>query len=315
MGWTRFLVTGAAGFIGASLVRRLLERSAEVAILVRDDTDLWRLADLLPKLRVVRGDVADPAVGTRAVAETRPEAVYHLAAHGGAETQRDAARILRTNLMGTSAMLDACAGTGTSVRLFVHAGSSSEYGYRNEPMRESDRLEPNSVYAVGKAAATHLCRLTAGSAPFSIVTLRLFSVYGPWESPTRLVPTILRRCLRSEPLEMVSKTTARDFVYVGDILQALLATDSLARISGEVVNLGTGVQTTMEEFVAAALEVTASRSEIRWGAMPARPWDTATWVASREKAAQILGWTPSTPLREGLRHTLDWLRSREGGAA
>ncbi|HVR83823.1 MAG TPA: NAD-dependent epimerase/dehydratase family protein [Planctomycetota bacterium] len=311
MAWTRYLVTGAGGFIGASLVRRLLESEGEVAVLVREDTDLWRLADVLPRLRVIRGDVAEPGIAARAVSEARPEAVYHLAAHGGSESQKDIPRILRTNLMGTSAMLDAC--TPSPVRLFVHAGSSSEYGYKQEPMRETDLLEPNSVYAVGKAAATHLCRLTATRSSFAIVTLRLFSVYGPWESPTRLVPTILRRCLRGEPLEMVSRGTARDFVYVGDIIQALVATDRLVRASGEVVNLGTGTQTTMEEFVAAALEVTGSRSEVRWGAMPARVWDTAHWVASCEKAARILGWRASTGLREGLRRALEWIRTRDGG--
>jgi nucleoside-diphosphate-sugar epimerase len=311
MSWTRFLVTGAGGFIGASLVRRLLDDGGEVGVLVREDTDLWRLSDLLPRLTVVRGDVAEPEAAVRAVRESRPDVVYHLAAHGGAETQKEVPRILRTNLMGTSALLDAC--TSGPVRLFVHAGSSSEYGYKNEPMKETDRLEPNSAYAVGKAAATHLCSLVASRSAFAVVTLRLFSVYGPWETPTRLVPTILRRCLLGEPLEMVSRTTARDFVYVGDIIEAMLARDVLARSSGDVLNLGTGIQTRMEEFVAAALDVTGSRSEVRWGAMPSRVWDTSTWVASCEKAERILGWKAATSLREGLRKTMDWIRARDGG--
>jgi len=310
MGWTRFLVTGAGGFIGASLVRRLLDAGGEVSILIREDTDPGRLADILPKLRVIKGDVADATVAAAAVAESRPDAVYHLAAHGGAETQKDIPRILRTNLMGTSALLDACA--SSPVRLFVHAGSSSEYGYKSGPMRETDRLEPNSAYAVGKAAATHLCCLAAKRSSFAVVTLRLFSVYGPWETPTRLVPTVLRRCVAGEGLEMVSRKTARDFVYVGDIIEAMLEREPLVRASGEVINLGTGVQTTMEEFVAAAFEVTGSRSEIRWEAMPSRVWDTSMWVASCEKAERLLGWKASTSLREGLRHTLDWIQSRGG---
>jgi nucleoside-diphosphate-sugar epimerase len=312
MAWTRFLVTGAGGFLGAALSRRLLEEGGDVAVLLRPDTDRWRLADLLPRLRVIQGDVTDPDLAARAVAEARPDAVYHLAAHGGAETQKDVSRILQTNLLGTSAMLDAC--NGSTVRLFVHAGSSSEYGYKSEPMRETDRLEPNSVYAVGKAAATHLCSLAANRASFAIVTLRLFSVYGPWETPTRLVPTILRRCLRGEPLHMVAKNTARDFVFAGDIIEALRSWDALVRARGEVVNLGTGIQTTLEAFVAAALEVTGSRSEVRWGAMPSRVWDTAAWVASVEKAQRILGWKASIPLREGLQKTLDWIRDRDRDA-
>jgi len=312
MAWTRFLVTGAGGFIGATLARRLLEEGGEVSVLLRKDTDPWRLADLLPRLRVFEGDVTDRELAARAVAESRPEVIYHLAAHGGAENQNEVSRILQTNLLGTSAMLEASA--GSSVRLFVHAGSSSEYGYKSGPMRETDRLEPNSAYAVGKAAATHLCSLAATRAAFSIVTLRLFSVYGPWETPTRLVPTILRRCLRGEPLHMVAKDTARDFIFVGDIMEVLRSWEALERARGEVLNLGTGIQTTMEAFVAAALEITGSRSEVFWGAMPSRPWDTVAWVASCEKAQRVLGWKASVPLREGLRKTLDWIRDRDRDA-
>jgi nucleoside-diphosphate-sugar epimerase len=312
MAWTRFLVDGAGGFIGGSLVRRLLEGGGEVTVLLREETDLWRLRDVLPRLRVVRGDVADPEVAPRAVSLAAPEVVFHLAAHGGTESQRDYARILRTNLMGTWSMLEACA--GSTCRLFIHAGSSSEYGFKKEPMRETDRLQPNSIYAVGKAAATHLCSFMAGTSSFAIVTCRLFSVYGPWEQPTRLVPTILRRCLENRPLEMVSRTTARDFVFVGDILDAFLRFEGLASLSGEVLNLGTGRQTTMEEFVAIALELTGSRSEVHWGAMPSRVWDSSQWVADCDKARRTLGWKASHSLRDGLARTLDWMKSREKGS-
>jgi len=308
MAWSRFLVTGAAGFIGASLVRRLLEQGGDVTVFLQDATDPWRLKEILPQVRVVKGDVADPAAAAKAVAASTPDAVYHLAAHGAYESQKDADRILRTNLMGTWAMLEAC--HSSPVRLFVHAGSSSEYGFKKEPMRETDLLQPNSVYAVGKAAATHLCSYTATKSKFAIVTCRLFSVYGPWEEPTRLVPTILRRCLQNQPLEMVPRETARDLVFVDDILDAFLRWDGLASLSGEVLNLGTGRQTTMGEFVDAALELTGSKSEVKWGAMAPRIWDSFTWVSDPAKARQKLGWQATHALRDGLRKTLDWRRSR-----
>jgi len=308
MAWSRFLVTGAAGFIGASLVRRLLERGGDVTLFLQEATDPWRLKEILPQVRVVKGDVADPAAAAKAVAASAPDAVYHLAAHGAYESQKDADRILRTNLMGTWAMLEAC--SSSSVRLFVHAGSSSEYGFKKEPMRESDLLQPNSVYAVGKAAATHLCGHLATRSKFAIVTLRLFSVYGPWEEPTRLVPTILRRCLQNQPLEMVPRETARDFIFVDDILDAFLRWDGLAALSGEVLNLGTGRQTMMGEFVDAALELTGSKSDVKWGAMAPRIWDTFTWVSDATKAREKLGWQAAHALRDGLRKTLDWRRSR-----
>jgi nucleoside-diphosphate-sugar epimerase len=307
MTWNRFLVDGAGGFIGASLVRGLLAQGGEVTVFVRENTDPWRLHDVLPKLRVVCGDVADPRAAARALAEARPDVVYHLAAHGGTETQKDGETILRTNVLGTWTMLSAC--LSSPCRLFVHAGSSSEYGYSREPMRETDRLEPNSLYAVGKAAGTHLCSLLAKDAPFSIVSCRLFSVYGPWEAATRLVPTILLRCRENMPLEMVSRTTARDFVFVDDVVRAFLRWDELDGLSGEVLNLGSGRQTTMEDFVTAALEVTGSRSEVRWGAMKARVWDARTWEADCGKARRLLGWQASSSLRQGLGRTWEWMRS------
>src|SRR5207249_6044598 len=122
----------------------------------------------------------------------------------------------------------------------------SEYGYRTAAMSEADRLEPNSVYAVGKAAQTHLASLygkrTEGPAT---VTFRLFSVYGPWEEPTRLMPTLLRRARAALPLEMVGRDVARDFVYVDDVLDALLGLEALEGRRGEVFNLGSGVQSTL----------------------------------------------------------------------
>jgi UDP-glucose 4-epimerase len=305
MAWSRFLVTGAAGFIGASLVRRLLQ-SGEVTVLLHEEGAPWRLKDVLSRVRVVAGDVADPGVAARAVAESRPDAVYHLAAHGAYESQKDAPRILRTNLMGTWSMLDACA--SSSCRLFVHAGSSSEYGFRKDPMAEDDALHPNSIYAVGKAAATHLCSYIATKSKCAIVTCRLFSVYGPWEEPSRLVPTILRRCLKDEPLEMVPRETARDFVFVEDVVDAFLKWDKLAAMNGEVFNLGSGRQTTIGEFVDIALDITGSKSDVRWGAMAPRIWDSFTWVADAHKALNGLGWNASTGLRSGLTKTLEWIR-------
>ena len=206
---------------------------------------------------------------------------------------------------GTLHLLEAAVASG--VELFVNAGSSSEYGFKTEPMREDDRLDPNSVYAVGKAAQTHLCGLFAAYPQLAVVTLRLFSVYGPWEEPGRLIPTVLRRARTGLTLEMVAPDVARDFVYIGDVLQALLDFDRLRRAGGEVVNLGSGVETTLREVVEAVQDLFGHRSQVVWGGMPARQWDTTRWVADRSKSAQILNWRPSVGLREGLARTAEWI--------
>src|SRR5262249_5612399 len=135
-------------------------------------------------------------------------------------TQTGIDRMMATNFMGCVNLLDACAEIG--VESFVQTGSSSEYGYKDHPPAEDEALEPNSHYAVTKAAATHYCQFTARQHNLHAVTTRLYSIYGPWEEPTRLIPTLIIRGLKGNLPPLVSPRTARDFVYVDDAVEALL---------------------------------------------------------------------------------------------
>ncbi len=263
--WADFdpvLVTGSSGFVGACVAGALARRGHAVHVLLRDPGRAWRLTPLWRQLHVHRADLTDAAATREVVRAVRPRVVLHLATHGAYEQQADARAILQTNILGTYNLLEAAAGSATE--LFVNAGSSSEYGFKTEPMREADRLEPNSFYAVAKAAQTHLCGLLSSRTPLTAVTCRLFSVYGPWEEPTRLIPTMIRRACAGLPLEMVAPETARDFVYVEDVVRALTAFPKLVGLRGEVLNLGTGKETTLREVVATVTELLGSTSEVRW---------------------------------------------------
>jgi UDP-glucose 4-epimerase len=299
------LVTGASGFIGAGLVRRLLAEGLAVHVVLRPEAQLWRLAGVLDRLTVHHADLLDAEATAAVIAAVRPAVVLHLAAYGAYESQADGGRILETTVLAGHRLLAASVASGVAV--FVNAGSSSEYGYKDEPMGETDRLEPNSVYAVGKAAMTHLCSLIGRTQEkTAITTLRLFSVYGPWEEPTRLIPTLLRRTRAGLPLEMVSPTIARDYVYLDDALDAFLALPTLATLRGEVLNIGSGVQTTLQEVVELVQEVLGRRTDVRWGAMSPRRWDTSCWQAAPQRALERLGWRARRSLREGLALTAAW---------
>jgi dolichol-phosphate mannosyltransferase len=178
-------------------------------------------------------------------------------------------------------------------------------------MKESGRLAPNSYYAVAKAAQTHLASLIAQRDGLAALTFRLFSVYGPWEEPTRLIPTLLRRAWNGLPLEMASPATARDFVYLDDVLALLLDFPRLAQATpGGVYNVGSGKQTMLADLVPLVCTVTRATPEVRWRSMAARHWDTTTWCAEPGLTHRTFGWSPQHSLVDGLAATLAWLEHR-----
>jgi UDP-glucose 4-epimerase len=308
----RTLVTGAGGFVGANLVRRLLADGESPVAAVRAGSDRWRLADLGDEVELVEVDLRDPEAVAKLVAEHRPERVFHLAAHGAYSDQRDVTRIFETNLLATATLLDACLAGG--VEEFVNSGSSSEYGLKDHPPREDERLEPNSAYAVGKAAAALYCAHRATETEARIVTLRLYSVYGPLEAPRRFIPTLVMAGLAGGLPPLVAPRIARDFVHVDDVVAAYLTAAERGR-SGAFYNVGTGVQTTIADAVEAIRELLGIEAEPDWGSMPDRSWDTTAWVADNAAIVSELGWKPRLDFRAGLAATVEWFRDPAHAAA
>lgn len=306
---TRVIVTGAAGFIGANVARRLLDEGLEPFLLTLPSSDQWRLAELNGEARVVPVDLADQGAVARVVSDVKPEWVLHLAAHGGYSWQTDADAILRANVVGTANLLSACRRSG--VETFVNTGSSSEYGLKDHPPCEQESIEPNSIYATAKAAATLLCQQAAVSEGMNVSTLRLYSTYGPWEDPNRLIPALAVEGLRGTFPPLVAPDTARDFVWIGDVVDAyLLAARTRHSEPGAVYNVGTGIQTTVGEAAEIARDVLAIDASPSWGSMPPRRWDTDRWIADNTKIRARLGWRATRSFREGFTELASWLVER-----
>lgn len=301
------LVTGANGFVGANLTRRLLDEGHSVHAIVRPDSSRWRLDAIRDDVSVYEVDVRDPVALRRVVAEAHPDWTFHLAAHGGSSWQTSMRDILETNVLGTLNVMEACLAHG--LEAFVHAGSSSEYGFIDRAATEETWIDPNSMYAVGKASATLLGRYLARSTESPIVTLRLYSVFGPWEHSNRLMPTLVIYGLEGKWPPLTRPTTARDFVYVDDVVDAfILVAASPARANGAVYNVGSGVQTTLQDVSMTAIRTLQIPSEPVWSTMPDRDWDTPVWVADHRRITAALGWRPKYTLDSGFRRLVDWFQ-------
>lgn len=303
----RTIVTGATGFVGANLARRLLADGHDVHLLVRPQHRAWRIAAIRAAVQVHTIDFADADGLARLVGAIRPEWVFHLAAHGAYATQTNLPQMVETNIVGTMNLVTACLRNGFEA--FVNTGSSSEYGFKDDAPAEDAWLEPNSHYAVTKAAATQFCRYTAQSRDVHLPTLRLYSVYGPYEEPTRLLPTIIMHGLAGELPPLVHPDIARDYVYIDDVTEAYVrAARCPGQERGAVYNVGTGTQTTLREVVDVARRVLGVTAEARWGAMPQRLWDTQTWIANNRKIRDDLAWSPHVPFEDGFRAMVAWFR-------
>jgi nucleoside-diphosphate-sugar epimerase len=303
----RVLITGAGGFVGANLTARLASAGHDVVAWIRPGGSTWRLDHLKGDVAVVPVDLLDAEAIESAVESAAADWVFHLAAHGAYSWQRDAERIMQTNLVSTVRLLAACQQQGFSA--FVNAGSSSEYGFQDHAPREDELPEPNSDYAAMKAAATLYCRFVAQRDDVHVVTLRLYSVYGPWEEPGRLMPTLVARGLEGRLPPLVSPDTPRDFVSVQDaeraFLQAAQRTD-LER--GSVFNIGSGRQTTLREVVEVSRKEMGVAEEPQWGTEPQRSWDAAVWVSDAQRAREQLGWAAEDDLPAGFARLAAWLR-------
>jgi nucleoside-diphosphate-sugar epimerase len=306
---SRVLVTGAAGFIGANLVRRLLHLGCEVHALVRPSTRLWRIEEIRSRLVVHQADVLDVGEVRTAFDRAQPQAIFHLASVRGYPVDPEGTRqMLRTSVEGTYNVLDAAAGAG--VGCIVHVGSSLEYGARASPLKETDTLEPITLRGSIKAAQTLLCLTLARSTGLPVSVLRAFSVYGPWEPAANLIPTAIVAALRGREIALTPVGYRRDLVFVDDVVDACLRAAETDAAFGEVTNIGSGRQWSNEEVVELVGAITGQNVRSRAGAYPLRPSDTAHWVADITKARRLLGWEPRHDLRRGLEKTVAWLSPR-----
>ncbi|HZZ98492.1 MAG TPA: NAD-dependent epimerase/dehydratase family protein [Candidatus Saccharimonadia bacterium] len=306
----KIILTGGSGFIGANLAQRLIHNGHEVHLLLRKRYHPWRLRAMKDDLHLHIVELQNSAQLKRVFATVRPDWIFHTAVYGAYSSQQNLEEMIETNIDGTAKLLDAAALVGFEA--FVNTGSSSEYGYVATPPRETTLLRPNSNYALTKAAATHFAQLKAATTKLHIPTLRLYSVYGPYEAATRLIPTLLQHARKHRLPLLVGPTIARDFVYVDDVIDAYLkAAATRTTELGPIFNIGSGTQTTMRQLVALTKKDFHVTQKPNWGSMPNRAWDTSSWVANANKAKKQLHWKAKTPLKAGLHRTFEWLTEHQ----
>jgi len=304
----KILITGATGFVGANLAHFFVKEKADVHILLRHSSNTWRINDILNRLNKHYCDLTDRENTKRVVSEIEPNIIIHLAIYGGYPFQTNYSEMVNINYIGTINLLDACMEKGFDC--FINTGSSSEYGIKEKAMKESDLLEPINIYGATKAAATLYCHALAKKYNLPIFILRLFSPYGYYEEPTRLIPYLIMSMLKNQKIKISSPYAVRDFIFIEDAIEAFLLTiDKKDKVlPGTVLNVGSGSDTKVIEVFKILKEIVDYRMDSTVEGFPRDSDVLRIWRADTEKIQKILGWYPKYNLRDGLIKTVEWFR-------
>ena len=313
----KYLVTGAAGFIGRSIAAALLARGESVRGV--DSLITGNLENLvgLEDMEFIKGDLADPAVCARACEGV--EIVFHEAAL--ASVPRSVADPVATNVACVNATLNVLvAARATGVRRVVYAGSSAAYG-DSPTMPKHEEMLPNPItpYAVAKLAGEHYLRSFTRVYGLETVVLRYFNVFGPYQDPTSHYSGVLaifcRKMLAGEAITIYGDGgQSRDFTYIDNVVAGnLLAASAPAeRVSGQMMNLATGSSATLNETFEILKDLTGYRGQPNYA--EARTGDIRDSLAAIGRAKELLGYVPKVDFREGLRRTVEWYKTIPVGA-
>jgi nucleoside-diphosphate-sugar epimerase len=294
----RFLITGASGFIGSPLSRRLTELGAIVHGVSRQSRGEW-----VNGIRWWQGDLSDPETTMNIVASVKPQILIHLAA---AVTGRRELEIvlptMRDNLFSTVNLLTAAVKTGCDRVVLV--------GSLEEPDLDQWKPVPCSPYAASKWSACAYGRMFFQLYNLPVVIARLFMTYGPAQLDLKkLVPYVTLSLLRGVPPTLASGARPVDWIFVDDVVDGLLAISQSSGVEGKTFEIGSGSLATIQTVAQQLVDLIGAGIEPVYGALPDRPYEQVR-VANIKSAHAELGWSPKITLREGLSRTVEWYRQQ-----
>ncbi len=304
----RCLVTGASGHLGSFLTTRLLSEGHEVIALVRPESDLWRLAEVIERVKLISADLANIASAAPAIERAKPEAIFHLAWQGVTSNFRNSTEQITSNVKGSLELFEMARTAGG--KLWLGVGSQAEYGPHETVLTEETPVHPVTAYGVGKLGVglltKKLCELTG----MRYVWLRLLATYGPKDDERHLIPSVIRRLLKGERASLTSGEQKWDYLYVEDAAEAIYRAAVTEDAEG-IFNLSSGEAHTVRSIVERIRNLIDPSASLGFGELATSPDQIRHLQADITKLEAATGWTPRTSLDEGLRRTVEWSRQSD----
>lgn len=309
-------ITGAGGFIGRHLVKKISALGAKVHLLLKQPPNPAELKAWKKEwggkasLSFYYADISDRKRISKIVRRVRPERIFHLAGSSPSSEKSGIRECMETNILGTLNLLESAA--KQDLRSFVFASTTELYGRNPLPFKEQQKIQPASPYALSKACGEYCCQFFLKCSGVPTIILRISPVYGPTLKEDRFLMKVFLSAMNptEQELKLTSPSDRRDFIYIEDVVNALLLSSLIPKATGQIINVGNPTAPSLQEIIRFISSLTGKEPRVRWGAVPPSPLLQDHQQSDIRKAKKILGWKPAISMREGLKKMYHWLQSR-----
>jgi UDP-glucose 4-epimerase len=302
----KVLITGASGFIGSFLLKQLIkEGKHEVAVILRNPSNAWRIHSCLKNVYLIKGSLDDPKSYCSQFSDFKPDVLIHLAWDGVGSKSRNEIDQWRN----ASYMLELMEiAISNEINTFIGLGSQAEYGSVNAVIDENEATKPSTLYGVSKLSACNIGKVMAESSNIRFSWLRLFSSYGPMDQPDWLIPYVINSLLRSESPNLTLAEQVWDFIHVADVASAISLIIEKPKAHG-IFNLGSGTALPLKSIIKKIRDLIDPSLLLNFGAIPYREDQVMHLQANIELLTNATGWKPTVDINEGLLETVNWWKS------
>ena len=301
----RCLVTGASGFLGSHLVRKLLERKHSVTVLLRPGSDQWRLRDCLSQIEIIYGSLESATDLATEVQKDTLDATFHLAWSGVTGEHRNSVDQVTKNVAHSLQLWQAVHKAGC--KTFIGVGSQAEYGPYSGVLHENIPTAPETMYGASKLALGIMLKQLCVTVGMRFVWLRLFSVYGPTDDERHMVPSLIRSLMQQQKPTLTDEKQVWDYLYVTDVAAALCA--AMETEAAGVFNLGSGQACILRDFITEVRDCIDPALPLGFGEVSYRHDQVVHLEANISRLKNATGWIPQVERQEGIRRTVDWYRN------
>lgn len=303
----RILIIGGTGFIGRHLVAKCSKETPFITCIgLNEKPDLDKTGFL--NVKNIEVDISDKAAVNQIIRNQPFDYVFNLGGYiDHTPYFKGGRKVIEASFIGLMNIIDCL--DRSSLKGFVHVGSSDEYGTSPAPQKESMREMEISPYSLAKTAGIHFLQMIAHAEGFPVVALRFFLVYGPGQDDKRFLPQVIKACLKNEEFKTSEGKQLRDFCYINDIVEAMIQAALLTEVKGRIINIGSGKPILIREMIEKVIKIIGKGRPI-WGAHPYRKGENMELYPDITLASQMLNWQPGTSLDEGLQKTIQYYREQ-----